>query len=166
MRIHVRVSEGIVALKIGAETWIIFVRREDKRSPAPPPSHQLGGYQFLLLGCFPMFPEKIAKCAHMLFHHQIRDVAAVTRKNPRLRHSRGRTVFAYHADVRDFSRAGEVVEEAQKELGPIEVLVNNAGIKRDGAFATKSRGRYETSWAELREIPSFFSWLRSVLGWI
>ena len=40
-----------------------------------------------------MFPEKIAKCAHMLFHHQIRDIAAVTKKNPRLRHSRGRTFF-------------------------------------------------------------------------
>src|SRR6266850_6443624 len=93
VRIHVRVSEGIVALKIGAETWIIFIWREDKRSPAPPPSHQLGRYPFLLLRCFAMFPEKIAKCAHMLFHPQIRDIAAVTRKNPRLRHSRGRTFF-------------------------------------------------------------------------
>ena len=40
-----------------------------------------------------MFPEKIAKCAHMFFNSQIRDIAAVTRKNRRLRHSRDRTVF-------------------------------------------------------------------------
>src|SRR6266404_169765 len=68
VRIDIRISEGIIALKIGAETWIIFIRSEDKRSPAPPPSHQLGSNPFLLLGCFAMFPEKIAKCAHMLFH--------------------------------------------------------------------------------------------------
>jgi 3-oxoacyl-[acyl-carrier protein] reductase len=49
--------------------------------------------------------------------------------------SREATVAAYRADVRDFARAGEVVELAQKELGPISVLVNNAGIKRDGAFS-------------------------------
>ena len=48
--------------------------------------------------------------------------------------SRGGTVNAWQADVRDFSRAQEVVAEAQRELGPISVLVNNAGIKRDGAF--------------------------------
>lgn len=59
--------------------------------------------------------------------------------------SRGRTVAAYCADVRDFARAGEVVEEAQKELGPIEVLVNNAGIKRDGAFSMMA----EETWHEV-----------------
>jgi 3-oxoacyl-[acyl-carrier protein] reductase len=48
--------------------------------------------------------------------------------------SQGRTVSAYPADVRDFARAQQVVAEAQRELGPIAVLVNNAGIKRDGAF--------------------------------
>jgi 3-oxoacyl-[acyl-carrier protein] reductase len=48
--------------------------------------------------------------------------------------SQGRAVIAYQADVRDFSRAQQVVAEAKRELGPIAVLVNNAGIKRDGAF--------------------------------
>jgi 3-oxoacyl-[acyl-carrier protein] reductase len=48
--------------------------------------------------------------------------------------SQGRDVNAYQADVRDFSRAQQVVAEAQRELGAITVLVNNAGIKRDGAF--------------------------------
>src|SRR5438105_4259914 len=49
--------------------------------------------------------------------------------------SRGGDVYAYQADVRDFARASEVIEQAQKDLGPIAVLVNNAGIKRDGPFA-------------------------------
>ncbi len=49
--------------------------------------------------------------------------------------SRGRAVFAYEADVRDFGRAGEVVEQVRTDVGTVDVLVNNAGIKRDGAFA-------------------------------
>jgi 3-oxoacyl-[acyl-carrier protein] reductase len=52
--------------------------------------------------------------------------------------SRGASVAAYQADVRDFTRAEEVVAEAQQELGPIAVLVNNAGIKRDGVFSLMS----------------------------
>jgi len=48
--------------------------------------------------------------------------------------SRGRTAEAYQADVRDFARAAEVVEVVRGEIGAIDVLVNNAGIRRDGAF--------------------------------
>ncbi len=44
------------------------------------------------------------------------------------------TVSAIHADVRDFQRATEVVKEVEESLGPISLLVNNAGIKRDGPF--------------------------------
>ena len=56
--------------------------------------------------------------------------------------SRGCQVNAYQADVRDFARAAEVVAQAQQELGPITVLVNNAGIKRDGAFASMDPGAW------------------------
>lgn len=59
--------------------------------------------------------------------------------------SRGRTVRAYQADVRDFARAAEVVEQTRTELGPVDVLVNNAGIKRDGAFTMLD----EASWREV-----------------
>src|SRR5439155_26886155 len=38
------------------------------------------------------------------------------------------------ADVRDFARAEKVICEVQDALGPIDVLVNNAGVKRDGAL--------------------------------
>ena len=46
----------------------------------------------------------------------------------------GRRVVGYQADVRDFGRAEQVVQQAQAALGPIDVLVNNAGIRRDGSF--------------------------------
>ncbi len=45
---------------------------------------------------------------------------------------------AYQADVRDFARAGHVVASVEETLGPIAVLVNNAGIRRDGAFGFMS----------------------------
>jgi 3-oxoacyl-[acyl-carrier protein] reductase len=48
--------------------------------------------------------------------------------------SRNAAVAAWQADVRDYDRAAEVVQCAQKDLGRIGVLINNAGIKRDGAF--------------------------------
>ncbi len=46
----------------------------------------------------------------------------------------GLTAAAYHADVRDYQRAAEVVKQTEESLGPVSLLVNNAGIKRDGPF--------------------------------
>ncbi len=40
----------------------------------------------------------------------------------------------YQADVRDFDRAQQVVKEVEAALGPIQVLVNNAGIRKDSAL--------------------------------
>ena len=41
---------------------------------------------------------------------------------------------SYQADSRNFARAEEVVAEVQSSLGPVDVLINNAGIKRDSAL--------------------------------
>ncbi|HEV8132506.1 MAG TPA: 3-oxoacyl-ACP reductase FabG [Acidobacteriota bacterium] len=41
---------------------------------------------------------------------------------------------AFHADVRDYPRACEVVSDVETSLGPLGLLVNNAGIKRDSAL--------------------------------
>src|ERR1700732_4622145 len=41
---------------------------------------------------------------------------------------------SYQADSRNFARAEEVVTDVQSSLGPIAVLINNAGIKRDSAL--------------------------------
>jgi 3-oxoacyl-[acyl-carrier protein] reductase len=52
-------------------------------------------------------------------------------------------VAAYEADVANYARAEEVVADVQASLGPIAVLVNNAGIRRDGAFAYMSAGDWQ-----------------------
>lgn len=44
---------------------------------------------------------------------------------------KGCRALALQADVRDFDRTGAVIQEVGEVLGPIELLVNNAGIKRD-----------------------------------
>ena len=48
---------------------------------------------------------------------------------------RGGKAIALLADVKDFSRAQAVVEEVRRDLGNIDVLVNNAGIRRDRALS-------------------------------
>ncbi|MEI8279826.1 MAG: acetoacetyl-CoA reductase [Bacteroidota bacterium] len=40
----------------------------------------------------------------------------------------------YYADVADFNSCGEMIEKIAKEVGHVDVLVNNAGITKDGAF--------------------------------
>jgi 3-oxoacyl-[acyl-carrier protein] reductase len=52
--------------------------------------------------------------------------------------AQGGSALAFQANVRDYDRAGEVVSAAQEQLGPINALVNNAGIKRDGPFMKMS----------------------------
>ena len=74
----------------------------------------------------------------------------------------GRTVAAYQADARDFSRASEVVEQARAEFGPIQTLVNNAGIKRDGAFHKMTAGQ----WQEVIDtnLGGAFNYSRAAIG--
>jgi acetoacetyl-CoA reductase len=40
----------------------------------------------------------------------------------------------YKADVADYDQVGEMVAKIHEEVGPIDVLVNNAGITRDTSF--------------------------------
>jgi 3-oxoacyl-[acyl-carrier protein] reductase len=46
----------------------------------------------------------------------------------------GRAARAYQADVSDPSSVKACVEAVQKDLGPVDVLVNNAGVIADGLF--------------------------------
>src|SRR5690606_26171909 len=39
-----------------------------------------------------------------------------------------------HADVSDYDAVGNMIEQVEKSIGQIDVLVNNAGITRDGQF--------------------------------
>lgn len=43
---------------------------------------------------------------------------------------------AFHCDVTDFAATKEVVAQVKKEFGSVDLLVNNAGILRDGLLIT------------------------------
>ena len=43
-------------------------------------------------------------------------------------------VFAYPIDVADFDSCAAGVAKIQQEVGPIDILINNAGITRDTTF--------------------------------
>ncbi len=48
--------------------------------------------------------------------------------------SQGRAAMAFQADIADRESADACVRAASEELGPVELLVNNAGISRQGLF--------------------------------
>ncbi len=48
----------------------------------------------------------------------------------------GARAAAYQCDVSDFAAAKETVNQIKKDFGGIQILVNNAGITRDGLLAT------------------------------
>ncbi len=49
----------------------------------------------------------------------------------------------YKFDVADFTACQAAVERIHAEVGPIEILVNNAGITRDGTLARMSRDMWD-----------------------
>ena len=53
----------------------------------------------------------------------------------------GIKVFKF--DVGDFAACQKAVEQITAEVGPIEILVNNAGITRDGTLARMSRDMWD-----------------------
>ena len=55
----------------------------------------------------------------------------------------GYNFHLYHADVSDYDAVGSMVEAINKDHGPIDVLVNNAGITRDGAFKKMSKDNWD-----------------------
>ena len=48
--------------------------------------------------------------------------------------SRGYEILAVPCDVADYDSCSKAVEQVQAKLGPVDVLVNNAGITRDMTF--------------------------------
>ena len=57
--------------------------------------------------------------------------------------SLGVSALPVQADVSDFSAAGELVKQTLDTFGRIDVLVNNAGITRDGIFARMSEEAFD-----------------------
>jgi acetoacetyl-CoA reductase len=46
-------------------------------------------------------------------------------------------------DVADFDSVGRMVETVEREIGPIDVLINNAGIAKDVRFAKMSKADWD-----------------------
>jgi acetoacetyl-CoA reductase len=57
-------------------------------------------------------------------------------------------IAAYKWDVADFDACQEGVRQVEADLGPIDVLVNNAGITRDGTMRKMSR----VQWDEVMDV--------------
>jgi 3-oxoacyl-[acyl-carrier protein] reductase len=76
-------------------------------------------------------------------------------------HAGGFAASAYQADVRSYQRAREVTEEVEKLFGPIDLLVNNAGIKRDVALYSMD----PAAWADVIEtnMGGTFNYCRNVV---
>ena len=55
----------------------------------------------------------------------------------------GRQAIAYRADVADFAGSKEIVSEIAKELGRVDILVNCAGITRDGLIAMMKEENFD-----------------------
>jgi len=70
--------------------------------------------------------------------------------------------YAIQFDVSDFSACQEAVATIEAELGPVDVLVNNAGITRDGVLHKME----EDAWHAVIEtnLTSCFSMCRAVVG--
>jgi acetoacetyl-CoA reductase len=49
----------------------------------------------------------------------------------------------YKADVGDFAACNKVIEEIEKNLGPVNVLVNNAGITKDGMLHKMTEDQWD-----------------------
>jgi 3-oxoacyl-[acyl-carrier protein] reductase len=64
-------------------------------------------------------------------------------------------------DVRDAARCAALVDEVQNELGPVAILVNNAGITRDNLLARMK----DEEWDEVQatDLKSIFAMSRAVL---
>jgi 3-oxoacyl-[acyl-carrier protein] reductase len=74
----------------------------------------------------------------------------------------GATALAYQADVRDFDCAAKVVKDVEEKLGPLTVLVNNAGIRKDSSLMRMD----SAAWQDVLDtnLTGTFNYARAVIG--
>ena len=68
---------------------------------------------------------------------------------------------AYPCDVTDFDSAKECVEAVTRDVGPVDVLVNNAGITRDMTFKKMTKADWDAVMAT--NLDSVFNMTKQVM---
>lgn len=68
---------------------------------------------------------------------------SVTEEFERLRDEYRDRLFYFYGDMAKSETMEDVVKKIEKDIGPIEVLINNAGIASDGLLATMPPGQIE-----------------------
>lgn len=66
------------------------------------------------------------------------------------------------ADVTDFDACAAMVKKIEAEVGPVDVLVNNAGITRDSVFRKMDKGQWDAVLST--NLDSVFNVTHQVLG--
>ncbi len=74
----------------------------------------------------------------------------------------GFNIDLYEADVTDFDSVGLMIQKIESEIGPIDTLVNNAGITRDGRFSKMSRDDWDAVISS--NLTSVFNCTRHVIN--
>jgi len=69
--------------------------------------------------------------------------------------------MAYPCDVTDFDSAKACVEAVTQEVGPVDVLVNNAGITRDMTFKKMTKADWDAVMAT--NLDSVFNMTKQVM---
>lgn len=71
-------------------------------------------------------------------------------------------VFLYKADVGDYNEVGSMIESITRDHGNVDVLVNNAGITRDGAFRKMTKENWDAVMSS--NLDSVFNCSRHVIN--
>lgn len=56
----------------------------------------------------------------------------------------GYDVHIFKADVSDFDACKKLIEDVEKEIGPIDILVNNAGVTQDTTLRKMTKEQWDT----------------------
>lgn len=75
---------------------------------------------------------------------------------------KGLEIPIYQADVSDYATCAAFVAEVEAELGPVAILVNNAGITKDGMFKKMDRAQWDAVMAV--NLGGLFNMTRQVIA--